>query len=173
MNLSNTYLISQVFIIIMFIFLGLSYFVKSRKKVLLCNATAHIFQTVALVIVNHFTGASMAFITLLRDNIFLLDLKDGRNDISNNKSILVILFTLIILFTIFTFSGVYSLFSSIAVSLSTIGLWQKKVKMYKLLSIPANLMWFCYYIYINSLFGYVLEGILVICTIVGYIKNDK
>ena len=173
MNLPSTYLISQVFIIIMFIFLGLSYFVKSRKKVLLFNAAAHIFQTVALVIVNHFTGASMAFITLLRDNIFLLDLKDGKNDISNNKIILIILFSLIILFTIFTYSGIYSLFSVIAVSLSTIGLWQKKVKVYKLLSIPANIMWLGYYIYINSFFGYILEGILVICTIIGYFKNDK
>ena len=115
----------------------------------------------------------MAFITVLRDNIFLLDLRDNKNNISNNKLVLVILFSLILLLTIFTYSGIYSIFSTIAVSLSTIGLWNNNVKFYKAISIPANIMWLCYYIYINSFFGYIIEAILVTCTIIGFIKHNE
>ena len=173
MNIDLTYIISQIFIIITYTLLGISYFVKKRKKILICNSIAHIFQTISLVIVNKYTGASMAFITVIRDNIFLLDIKDNKNDISNNKLVLIILFAIILLITIFTYNGLYSLFSTIAVSLSTIGLWHDNTRFYKAISILANVMWLCYYIYINSFFGYVIETIIVTCTIIGFLRHNK
>ena len=67
-----------------------------------------------------------------------------------------------------------SLLSVVATIISTIAIWQKNTKYYKLLGIPVSIAWLGYYIFLKSLFGIILESILLICIIVGFIiENNK
>lgn len=76
---------------------------------------------------------------------------------------------------IITYDGFFSLLSVFATMLYTYFVWQKNTTTYKLLGIPIGILWIAYNIYIFSIFGIILETILLICSISGYIleKNSK
>ena len=48
-----------------------------------------------------------------------------------------------------------------------------KTKIYKILGIPIGIMWIAYNVYIQSLFGIILETILLICSLTGYLLEMK
>ena len=81
----------------------------------------------------------------------------------------MILILIIICLTCLNYNGLGSLLSVVATIISTIAIWQKNTKYYKLLGIPVSIAWLGYYIFLKSLFGIILESILLICIIVGFI----
>ena len=74
---------------------------------------------------------------------------------------------------VITYDGFLSLLSVFATTLYTISVWLKKTKIYKLLGIPIGILWVLYHIYIMSIFGTILEGILLICSTTGYLLESK
>ena len=89
--------------------------------------------------------------------------------------ILAILYLISIAFAILTYNGILSMMSVVATMLYTFSVWQKNTKVYKLLGIPIEAIWIVYNIYIFSIFGIILESILAISTVIGYLreKNNK
>ena len=71
---------------------------KERIKILIANLLAHIGQTIAMVLLNSYTGATMAFIITI---ILILTLSK------------------------FTYNGYLSLLSVAVTLVLTYGLWQK------------------------------------------------
>ena len=61
----------------------------------------------------------------------------------------------------------------VATILYTYSVWQKNTRVYKLLGMPIEAIWVAYNIYIFSIFGLILESILAIATVVGYIREIK
>lgn len=179
MEWSTTYILSQIFTITSYIFLALTYYAKDRKKVLVLNFLSLIAYSIAYVFLGAWTGLAMSGVALIRNLIFLYDeKKNGKRETINKTDIviLVILVTILIGSTIFTYDGVFSLFSVFATLLYTLSVWQKKTNIYKLLGIPVGISWIVYNIYLMSIFGIILESILLICSITGYIieiKNKK
>ena len=57
--------------------------------------------------------------------------------------------------------------------LYTYSVWQKKTSIYKLLGIPVGILWILYNIYVQSIFGIILESLLLICSTTGYILEVK
>lgn len=118
----------------------------------------------------------MCGVALVRNIIFLLDeKKNGKSDTISKKDIIIlaILYIVSITFAIFTYDGFLSLFSVFATMLYTYSVWQKKTKVYKLLGIPIGILWVLYNIYVKSIFGVILEGILLIGVIGGYVLEAK
>lgn len=122
----------------------------------------------------------MCIVALLRNIIFLVDeKKNGKREKVNKTDIviLIVLYVISIISTIFTYDGFLSLLSVFAIMLYTFSVWQKKTNIYKLLGIPIGILWILYNIYIISIFGIILETILLICSITGYLlemrKNKK
>lgn len=177
MEITFIYIISQIITIIYFAILSFSYLLKERKKILTANFIAHIGQTTAMAMLNGYTGAAMAFIMMLRDLTLLIQEKQKKNGKEINKKIdlliLIITIILIITLTIFTYNGPLSLLSVLATLVTTFALWQKNVQLYKVLGVIAGILWLAYNIVIMSIMGLILESTLVICSIIGYIKDSK
>ena len=129
-----------------------------------------------MAMLNGYTGAAMAFIMILRDLTFLIMEKKELNRLKKEKFDLVILLVTLVLIiglTIITYNGPLSILSSMATLIATFGLWQKNTKNYKILGIVVGLLWLAYNVFIMSIMGIILESILVLCSIIGYIKENK
>ena len=98
-----------------------------------------------------------------------LSKKVTRNDIY----LLLFIYVITIILTIFTYDGILSLMVVIGTMLYTYSIWQKDTKIYKLLGIPISFIWIIYNIYIKSIFAICFEIILLICEIIGVILEGN
>ena len=176
MELTVTYILSQVFTIVMYVFIALTYYAKDRKNVLILNSIGSTAQGISYIFLNAWTGFGTCIISLIRNLTFLLDEKiNGKRENINKTDIitLVLLCVISIILSVFTYEGFFSLFSVFATMLYTYSACQKKINIYKLLGIPNSILWLIYNIYVMSIFGIILESILLICTIIGYILEVR
>lgn len=176
MELTITYILSQVFTILMYILLATTYYLKDRNKVLVVNFLATISIAIAYIFLNAWSGFAMCIVGLIRNVIFLLDeKKNGKRETINRADIiiLIILYAISLISVVFTYNGFGSLLSVFATMLYTYSVWQKKINVYKLLGIPTGILWISYNIYIMSIFGIILESILLICSTTGYILETR
>lgn len=179
MELSTAYVLSQIFTIITYILLAMTYYAKNRKTVLTISFASLITNGLEYVFLNAYSGLAMCIVALIRNIIFLVDeKKNGKRDTNTKKDvvILVILYIISIASAIFTYDGFLSLLSVFATMLYTYSVWQKKTNIYKLLGMPIGILWILYNIYVQSLFGVILEAILLVCSMTGYIlevRNNK
>ena len=176
MDLTLTYILSQVFIIFNYIFLIITYQLKERKKILLFNMASLTCAGISYIFLSAYSGLAMAFVAILRNIIFLLDeKKNGMNNKITKKDVLIlmILYVISIVFAIFTYDGFFSLMSVFATMLYTYSVWQKSTKVYKWLGSPVSIIWIIYNIYIKSIFGIILESVLMIAAIIGLIREYK
>lgn len=176
MNWSLIYILSQVFTVIMYGLLAVTYYAKDRKKILILSFASLIANGIAYLLLNAWSGLAMCIVALIRNIIFLLDeKKNGKRDKINKTDVivLIILYAISIVSAIFTYEGFLSLLSVIATMLYTLSVWQKNPKVYKLLGIPIGILWIAYNIYVMSIFGIVLETILLICSTTGYFLEIK
>lgn len=172
---SPTYIASQLFVILMYLSLCSTYFLKSRSKILIINILGHLFQMVSFVLLSGLTGVAMNIVYTIRD-LYLYIAHKKEND--ENRRIkdaifLTFLFVIIIASSIYTYNGVYSLFSVFATVFSTIAIWQKNTRIYKLLGIPASVCWLSYHVYLQSILAIILESILLVSILIGYIVDIR
>jgi len=176
MEITIAYVISQIFTIIMYVLLAATYYMKNRKAVLILSFLSLIANAIAYILLGAYTGLAMCIVALIRNIIFLVDeKKNGKRDKINKKDIivLVILYLISIISAAFTYDGFLSLLSVFATMLYTYSVWQKETKIYKLLGIPIGILWVLYNIYVKSVFGVILEAILLICSTTGYILEKR
>ena len=176
MKLTLEYILSQVFIIISYLLLMLSYQAKSRKNILVLSNISIVANGISYVFLQAYTGLAMCFVALFRNTIFMVDEKrNGKSDKISKKDIiiLVVLYLISLVSTVFTYDGFLSLLSVFATMLYTYSVWQKKTTIYKILGLPIGILWIVYNIYIMSIFGIILETILTISAIYGYFKEKK
>ncbi|MCI9086990.1 MAG: YgjV family protein [Clostridia bacterium] len=176
MELTATYIVSQVFAILMYILLASTYYLKNRKTVLTINVIAMVAQAISFICLKAYTGLAMDIVAIIRNIIFMIDeKKNGKSEQNTKKDIiiLVVLYVITILLSVFTYSGLPSLFSVLGTFLYTYSVWQKNTNTYKLLGIPTSVSWIAYNIYIKSIFGGILESIVLICSGVGYLLTKR
>ena len=176
MELTLPYILSQVFIIINYALLAISYYCKDRKTVLVISFMAVIANGLSYVFLNAYSGLAMCILALIRNIIFLIDeKKNGKRDKIYKKDIiiLVILYTIAIISAIFTYEGILSLLSVVGTMLYTYSVWQKKTIIYKFMCIPVGISWIIYNVYIMSIFGIILESVLLVSSTMGYILELK
>lgn len=177
MEITVIYIISQIITVAYFAILSFSYLLKDRKQILGANFLAHIGQASAMAMLNGYTGSAMSIIMMLRDLTLLIqeNKKSKGKEINKKVDFIILIITVILIIglTIFTYNGPLSLLSVVATLVTTYALWQKNVKIYKILGLIAGILWLAYNIFIMSIMGIILETILVICSIIGYIKDIK
>ena len=173
------YTISQIFVIIVYLFICITYFLKDRRKILIINIGAYVFQILSFILLNGLTGVAMTCVYIVRNTFFAIDERNRKNNTLNKRDyiILSVFIIIIIILSILTYNGLGSLLSVLAAILSTIAFWQKNTKYYKLLGIPISLSWLGYFIFLKSILAIILESILFICATSGYLiekrKGDK
>lgn len=171
-----TYILSQIFAIMNYIFLVITYQSKNRKNILILNFGALISMGISYIFLSAYSGLAMIFVSIIRNIIFIVDeKKNGKRDKNETKDyiILAILYSISIISAVFTYNGILSMMSVFATMLYTYSVWQKDTKVYKMLGIPVGIIWIIYNIYIFSISGIILEIILAVSSIIGYIKENK
>lgn len=176
MELTATYIVSQVFAILMYVLLASTYYLKNRKTVLTINILAMVAQAISFICLKAYTGLAMDIVAIIRNIIFMIDeKKNGKSEQNTKKDIIIlaVLYVITILLSVFTYNGLPSLFSVLGTFLYTYSVWQKNTNTYKLLGIPTSISWIAYNIYIKSIFGGILESIVLICSGIGYLLAKK
>lgn len=166
-----TYICSQIFIVIDYIFLVITYQLRNRKKILLLNIGAQIFTGLSYFCLNAYSAVAMAIIAIIRDIIFILT-TNKKNKTIENISFSVIVIAMII-FGIITYETPWSILPVIATILYTFSIYQKNIKHFKLLGMIVSLCWILYNSYLISMFGIILETILLISSVIGYFRDMK
>lgn len=176
MEITTTYIISQVFAILMYVLLASTYYLKSRKAVLIINILSMIAQAISFIYLKAYTGLAMDIVAIIRNIVFMIDeKKNGKREQNTKKDVIILalLYIITILLSIFTYNGLPSLFSVLGTFLYTYSVWQKNTNTYKLLGIPTSVSWIAYNIYIKSIFGGILESIVLVCSGIGYLLGRK
>ena len=165
MELSLTYIISQILVIIYYLIYSCTFHLKDSNKILIVGIVATIISSISYLLLNAYTGMAMCFVAIIRNLLFG---KDKKNTLD-----LCLIFILTLIASIFTFDSYFCLFNIVATLIYTYALWQKNAKTYKLLGIVVNGLMIIYDIYIYSVFGVILMSIAFISSITGFIKEHK
>ncbi len=175
-NLNFTYVLSQIFTILMYILMGWTYLIKTKRKIVIVSMFSLIANFIAYILLGAWTGLAMCIVAMLR-NLYILwdEQKHGKRKVNEKRDyvFLVLVYLGIILATIPTYEGFFSLLSVFATSIYTYSIWQKSTKIYKFCGIPVGILWIAYNAYVRSIFGVILEGILLIVSVFGYIRELK
>lgn len=170
------YILSQIFILINYVFIIMTYQSKSRKNILIFNFGALIASGLSYIVLSAYSGLAMTVVAIIRNIIFIIDeKKNGKREKNETKDyiILAILYIISIISGILTYKGILSMMSVIATMLYTYSVWQKNTKIYKILGMPIGIIWIIYNIYIFSVFGIISETVLAVSAIIGYMKERK
>jgi len=160
----------------MYALLAATYYAKNRKSILILSFLSLVTNAIAYILLEAYTGLAMCVVAFVRNIVFMIDeKKNGKSEEIGKKDVilLIVFFGLIIVATAFTYEGLLSLLSVFATMIYTYSVWQKKTKVYKFCGIPVGILWIFYNLYVKSIFGVILETILLICSIVGYILEIK
>ncbi len=176
MELTATYIFSQIFFMINYIFLMVTYQLKKRTAIVLFNLGGCLAMMVAYILLDAYAGLAMVFISIARNIIFLIDEKiNGKKDVTTKKDYIIMSGLLIAcaLCAIPTFDGVWSLAAIFATMAYTISSCQKNIKVYRWMGIVSGLSWIVYNVYIKSIIGIIFEIVLLIAVIVGLVRIYK
>ena len=175
-EISPTYILSQIFTIIMYSLLAWTYFLKDKNNIVTISALSIIANVIAYILLGAWTGLAMCIVAILRNLYILWDEKHhGKSEKLKQRDYIFLALTYlgIIFATIPTYEGPLSLLSVFATSTYTYSIWQKSTKIYKFCGIPVGILWIAYNAYVRSIFGVILEGILLIVSIAGYITEVR
>lgn len=176
MQLTVTYVLSQVFVIINAALLMITYQLKTRKAILVVSFMALIANGIVYTLLEAWSGLAMVFVAMTRNIIFMIDeKKNGKSNKITGKDvvILVVLYIIAIISAVFTYEGILSMMSVVATMLYTYSVWQKKTNVYKILGIIIEIVWIIYNIYICSIMGIVLDILLLMSAIIGIRREYK
>lgn len=176
MEITTSYIISQVFVILTYLFLALSYYAKDRKVVLYLSFLSLVANALTYVLLNAYSGFAMCIFAFVRNIMFMIDEKKNEKSEKITKRdivILIVLYSIIGILAAMTFEGFLSLLSVFATMLYTYSVWQKKTIIYKLLGTPIGILWIFYNLYVKSIFGVILETILLVCSLIGFVLEFK
>ena len=165
MELSLTYILSQILVIIYYLIYSSTFHLKGNNKILIYGIIATIISSVSYVLLNAYTGMAMCFVAIIRNLIFTKNKKNVLN--------LMLIILLTIIASAFTFNSYFCLFNICATLIYTYALWQKNTKTYKLLGIIVNGLMIVYNIYVKSIFGVILISIAFVSSIVGFWKEKN
>ena len=176
MEITTTYILSQICIIISYILLMVTYQLKSRKPILILNLTGRIMNMASYALLSAWSGLAMVIVAIIRNTIFIIDEnKNGKRDEITKKDvgILIMLYIITIILAIFAYEGIFGLIIVFGTMLYTFSVWQRKTSVYKILGVPVCITRITYNIYIKSIFGIILEILLFISTVIGIAREYK
>lgn len=176
MELTTQYILSQVVIIFVYLFLSLTYCVKSRRLILAFSFLSNFLNSIAFILLGAYTSSAMCTISIFRDIIFLIDEKiNGKSAKITKKDIalLVLVYGICTIAIISTFNGFSSLLYATGSMLYTFSIWQKNNKLYRFMGIPVTLIVIVDSILLKSIFGVILQGVVLIVSIAGFVSQKE
>jgi len=176
LEITLQYVLSQIVTIFVYIFLSLTYCVKSRRLILAFSFTSNFLNIVAFFLLGAYTSSAMCAISILRDIIFIIDERiNGKSDKITKKDVGILLFVYSICGVAIasTYKGPLTLLYATASMMYTYSIWQKNNKLYRFFGIPVTLIVIVDSIIIKSVFGALLQGVVLITSIAGFALQNN
>ena len=174
-----TYILSQIFVVLCYICLAATYAIKNRYILLSVSIAAIVFNAISYTLLGAWAGLAVTIVALIRNIIFMIQEKfEGDKDYTvADWIVLVVLMLISATFAYFTYDGWLSLFSVFSSVLYTISVWQHNISAYKILGLISSICSIVYFIFIWSLFGFILEiamfVFMLVTTIIYFVKLKK
>lgn len=164
MELSITYIFSQVLVVLYYLIYSSTFHLKEKTKILLVGTVATLLSALSYFLLHAYTGIAMCLVAIIR-NIWFSKSKD--------KKSLIIIYLITLLLSIFSYQNIFSILNILATIIYTYSLWQESTKNYKLLGIIVNALMIIYDAYIQSIMGVIFMIISFISSITGYYKEAR
>ncbi len=167
------YIIAQVLGIVGVISLFLSILYNNKKQIVILQIISSLFYGLEYLFLNAIPAMIMSFISLLRCIIFyLFERKNKKVPVI----VLIIIILAIILIAKFLNYGVMGYFPIICTLLYTIGIWQKNLNLFRIITLIVSCIWIGYNIYVGaypSLIENIVEIITSLTAIYKFNLDDK
>lgn len=177
-ELTLSYIFSQIFTVAEYGLLGWSYLAKKRRAVVILDIASMACGIVAFILLGADLGMAMSVIILLANFYYLWD-EHSHNARERAKLhprdyvVLAVVLAGIGAVTWLTYDGPLSLLSVAATVIYEISIWQKSTRVYKFLGIPVALCWMTYNGFVASIFGVICEAVMLVASIVGYVQDVR
>lgn len=168
--MDTSFIISQVFVILAMLSLGISYLQKDKKIIMILCILYSLFYGGQYLLLGAITGFAMNIVSIIRNIWFYINAKSKKK---NNIIVLIMLSTLAIIFGMISYKDLFSLIPIVATILFTYSVWQDNTKIYKYLALPISALWISYNICFKSMFGIIAEFVLLLFEIIGIIKMKR
>lgn len=175
-ELTTQYIASQIIVIFVYVFLSLTYVVKNRKLLIAFSFMSNFLNAITFILLGSYTSSAMCAISIFRDIVFLIDEKiNGKSKVITKKDIVLIsiIYSLSLISIIATYNGPLSLLYACGSMLYTYSIWQKNTKLYRFMGIPVTLIVIVDSIVIKSVFGVVLQGVVLVTSCIGFFSNKE
>ncbi len=164
MELSITYVFSQILVVLYYLIYSGTFHLKEKNKILLLGSFATLLSAVSYFLLQAYTGIAMCIVAIIRNIWF---------NKSKSKKSLIIIYLITILLSVFSYQNIFSILNILATIIYTYSLWQESTKKYKLLGIVVNGLMIVYDIYIKSVMGVLFMIISFVSSIIGYCKEKN
>lgn len=162
------YIIAQIIGAIAYSLLGYSFFRKNKKEILFVQILSYIGFSTHYYLMNAMTG----MICNILGCIALILIYVFEKDEKKKKILVLILIPLLLLMGYFSYDNIFSLFPVVACLITFNSFLSKDENKIRFIGIISAVCWLVYAIIIKSYVAIVFEVILVISTIVAYVKNS-
>ena len=184
MEITLTYIWSQILTVVEYGLLGATYFAKKRKVVVIFDTLSMAAGILAYILLGADLGLAMSVVILLANFYYIWDERREQKEKRRRRKLkmihghqirdyvaLLVVLVVIAGLAVWTYDGPLSLLSVAATVLYEISIWQKSTKIYKLLGIPVAFCWMTYNGFVQSIFGVVCEAVMFITSIIGYVRE--
>ena len=169
------YIVSQIFVCLTYICFGLTYFTSNRNKILIVCLLALLFNGVHYSLLSAWAGLGVVIVAVIRNVLFMIQERIPVLDkyIIDDWIILITLLIISVVVAAITYDSIFCLFSIVSSIVYTISVWQKNVKVYRILGLVASVLSLVYLVYISSIFGIILESLLFVTMLISTIIFSK
>ena len=162
------FITAQAFGVVALIFLFLSFKKNEKKYLIKMQAFSSISYALQYLFLGAYTGFIMHLLCILRNYFY--------NSYSYKNKIPFLVFiqiaTLMILCSMLTYSGLYSLLTTVGILIYTYGLWQKNMKVTRVSEAIATLLCIIYNFFVKAYTGNIAMGLELLFVIAAIYKYD-
>ena len=167
-----TYIISQVFVILAYVCLFVTYQIRGRRLMLGMTISANTLMGIGFALLGAWVGLAMCCVAICRDMVSE-SLYRRRKETERLKTtkldwwLLALWIIALVALTVLTEEGWITWFAMFATMAFTVSIWQKNILVYKVLGIFVSVFWLIYNLGVENLFGIILELVLLIGVMIG------
>ena len=163
------YIISQVFVAISYIVLGIGLRKEKRMDILICCNIYFFFLILSYLLLGAFSGVISCGVSFFRNFIYMYD------EHNNRKTPFYICFFFVIItitLTMIFYKSPIDLFPCILTTITIFTVGSRSTKINRLGSLFGSICWIIYAVAFKSWFVIICETYLAICTIIGLFKYN-
>ncbi|MBO4815443.1 MAG: YgjV family protein [Clostridia bacterium] len=150
--------------------IAFSYYKQDKKDILFIQIISYIFFTVHYYLLGGLTGAICNILGLIG---FMLIYLFDKYKVKSKKILTVCLIPLLIIISLATYENVFSIFPIFASVISIIAFLTNNENEIRRIGIVSAICWFIYAVIYKSYIAIAFEILLIISTIIAFIKNSK